>query len=175
VYLRVRRWKCKGDHYYRQERCQEMWQMEPRVGFHVVHDPGGQHDCCPWNACPHGNPPHARRGRGTTLWVREEWAGVRQPPTLLGELEQARLWDALEDAAERALQALGESVRQRIQEAIDGESSLSPEARENPAVVVDWLLDGGRRVLTGAERARLLRELRQALREHGFDLDEVGQ
>jgi hypothetical protein len=58
-----RRWRCPAGtgeqvHFYAQRRCQD-----------GQHGPDQQHDHCPWQGCPGGNPQHPQRG--TCLWVRQ--------------------------------------------------------------------------------------------------------
>jgi hypothetical protein len=171
TYLPVRRWGCGGTHYYRQERCWEEVSVGPPPTYHVIHDPGGLHDYCLWQGCPHGNPRHAERGRGTTLWVRRELIGTAAPAPPL-DPERAFELEALARAAERALQVLCPETRERVRAAMQQDPVVAPKHRDEPEVILDWLLSNARLVLTRSEMGRLRDELKQALRANGFTPEE---
>jgi len=61
-YLPVQYWRCGSGvhtHFYPQT-------LGQGGGEHA-----STHDCCPWQGCPQGNPPHGQRS--TTLWVRAKF------------------------------------------------------------------------------------------------------
>src|SRR5262249_18482867 len=115
VYAAVRRWGCQGTRYYRQGLCKEdITDLWPQAAYAVQPDAGGRHDHCPWSGCPQGNPRHAPRGRGTTLWVRAEWAGVVAPQARLLHPLTARRLQGLEEGGRRVLNALDEPSLERV-------------------------------------------------------------
>jgi len=178
VYLPVRRWKCKTNHYFRQRLCRDSMGIvheddpeEPGevVRYRVVHDPSGKHDYCPWCHCPHTNPRHPQRG--TTLWVRQELAGSRpenlwNPPDANEPLLRLA---AFTEGVRDWWRALDEATQNGLKAAFSREHSSSSEPSDDPLMIADWLLTGQPGEVIAAQVQTLREALARSFQALGLD------
>jgi hypothetical protein len=166
VYLPVLRWRCfhgpDEGHYYRQNLCySEVVGNDPDVRYRVVHRQPPAHDQCPWCSCPYGNRQHSQRG--TILWVREKLA-----PGSKTDQDTALLLDAYEEATRLWLRGLDEPTRDKLRAAIATDPAVSPDAREDPLAIVEWVLHQGQAVLGRAKVNQLKDCIGQELEIRGL-------
>jgi hypothetical protein len=177
-YRSVRRWCCGGAHYFRQQLCRgELAPPFTEVHHRVRHGANGAHDRCPWSLCPGGRPPHPQ-STGTTLWVRATLAGRQgvgasspepsELPDPSDPLLALRL-EAHEDGSRRWLQALEAATARQLGDAIAGDATVAPEARDDPLVVAAWVFHNRPRLITAARLDELRAALRRALEERGLE------
>jgi hypothetical protein len=159
VYVPVRRWRCgekKTTHFYRQQLChEEVVGTFPEVAYHVVH--GTEHDRCLLQDCPHGNPRHPERG--TTLWVRAEFAGAHAQ----GGHAPPRLLDGIAEGIRRALKSMSEEIRNRVL-AEFGSDLMS---------IAEGLLLERQSILTKQQLEQVRQAIRRALSERGIDEETI--
>jgi hypothetical protein len=175
VYVSVRRWGCGSSHYYRQQRCWEEL-VPPLTDFHphVHHDPGGKHDHCPWCGCPNGNPRHADRGRGTTLWVRRELAGSAGQHQPAADPTTPRRLEAYEEATRQWLDTLDDAIREVLRQAIAADPDVDSQSRDDPLVIMGWVLSGRQTVVPEHEVQRFRDLIRRELEDRGLVDDRPG-
>jgi hypothetical protein len=176
-YRTVRRWRCRGSHYYYQRLCRgSLVPPFTEVHYQVNHESSGKHDRCPWNDCPNGRPQHPQ-GTGSTLWVRAELAdlpgpggpsadpgGVVNPSASVEPLRE----DAIAAGAQSWRETLDATTAATLCSALAKEGLVAPEARDDPLVIAGWVLGGQQQVLVAAEVERLRQAIRRALDERGL-------
>jgi hypothetical protein len=177
VYRPVRRWRCRGSHYYPQRLCRGSL-VEPftEVHYRLMHGSGGSHDHCPWSGCPRGRPRHPQ-APGSTLWVRAELADLPGPggPSAdpggvvnPSDAEEPLRQDAIAAGAQSWRETLDATTAATLCSALAAEGLVAPEARDDPLLIADWVLGGQQQVLAAAEVERLRQAIRQALGERGL-------